>query len=437
MGGFLVLVALGGGTARADALSLLYVRPAAILTLVGLFLIDRDLASLPGRRVLYFIGAVFGLVIVQLVPLPPSLWTELPGRELALEGDRIAEIGLVWRPISLAPGATLNSLAALFVPLAALAGCLSLSQRGTFGLMMAILTLVGVSAVLGIVQVAGGPGSALRFYEVTNTDSAVGLFANRNHQALFLTFGFPILAELGRNIGARRGLKARDLAIGGFIIIFLVAAVFATGSRAGILLTLASLVLSIRIFGGPRLLSGRSLLIGAAALAAMVLALLAAGIGNSRALERLTENVVANDPRFVLIGDFDAMMADTFPFGTGLGSFRHVFPTYERAETMEPGYINHAHNDLLQAIIEGGLPALVLLLLFLYWFFRIARVIHGLKRGRDTNAAQVGMTCAILVLLASLFDFPLRAPFIAALFALFCGWMLRANRPYDTPKPPD
>mgnify|MGYP007125385276 CR=1 FL=1 len=64
--------------------------------------------------------AALALTIAHLVPLPPAIWSQLPGRELVSEIDRAAGLGDVWRPLSLTPGATWNALHAQLVPLAAL-----------------------------------------------------------------------------------------------------------------------------------------------------------------------------------------------------------------------------------------------------------------------------------------------------------------------------
>ncbi len=42
------------------------------------------------------------------------------------------------------------------------------------------------SALLGLLQLANGPGSSLYFYEETNRTEAVGFFANRNHFAAMI-----------------------------------------------------------------------------------------------------------------------------------------------------------------------------------------------------------------------------------------------------------
>src|SRR3546814_10933219 len=53
------------------------------------------------------------LVLLQLVPLPPAIWTALPGRDVllgALPGEA------VWRPGSIVPSATINAASSLIVP---------------------------------------------------------------------------------------------------------------------------------------------------------------------------------------------------------------------------------------------------------------------------------------------------------------------------------
>src|SRR3546814_18783044 len=51
-----------------------------------------------------------------------------------------------------------------------------------------------MSGGLGLAQVIGPRDGPLYLYEITNNGSAVGLFANRNHQAALLACLFPMLA---------------------------------------------------------------------------------------------------------------------------------------------------------------------------------------------------------------------------------------------------
>ncbi len=49
------------------------------------------------RPFLVLLGALFLLPLLQLIPLPPSIWTQLPGRETAAQVDRLLGWN-VWRP---------------------------------------------------------------------------------------------------------------------------------------------------------------------------------------------------------------------------------------------------------------------------------------------------------------------------------------------------
>src|SRR3546814_18565778 len=60
-------------------------------------------------------------------------------------------------------------------------------------LLKLLCIIVIVSAFLGILQVIGGPSNGFYLYRITNWESATGLFANRNHNAMFLACGFPLL----------------------------------------------------------------------------------------------------------------------------------------------------------------------------------------------------------------------------------------------------
>ena len=53
------------------------------------------------RVPLILLGALAALMAIQLIPLPPGIWTALPGRERYLEAAAAIGIPQPWRPISL------------------------------------------------------------------------------------------------------------------------------------------------------------------------------------------------------------------------------------------------------------------------------------------------------------------------------------------------
>ena len=112
--------------------------------------------------------------------------------------------------------------------------------------------------------------------------------------------------------------------------------------------------------------------------------------------------------------------------GSGLGTFEQVYALTEDVSSVDSTYINHAHNDYLQLAVELGLPGLVLMVLFLWWWARQA--IH-LWRMREPPPFSRAASIACAVLLAHSFvDFPMRTAALSTVFAMALGIML-APRP--------
>ena len=55
-------------------------------------------------------GALIGLYCLYLLPLPPIIWVDLPGREVVVQSFELTDNSLPWLPLSLAPRATFESL---------------------------------------------------------------------------------------------------------------------------------------------------------------------------------------------------------------------------------------------------------------------------------------------------------------------------------------
>lgn len=112
------------------------------------------------------------------------------------------------------------------------------------------------------------------------------------------------------------------------------------------------------------------------------------------------------------------MIADFFPWGAGFGSFENVFKTYETVDMLTSRYLNQAHNDLAQIIIEGGLPVVVILIAALAWLFKVSWSCWRSPR-KWTRIEGIFLVGSIaLWLLASLVDYPLRAPLSAMIVAV-------------------
>ena len=174
---------LGGATRSGflgDAVLALLAIPLLGLTIWKLF--DAQVTQ-QMRWAIWFCLALVALPLLQLVPLPSWLWTLLPHREMSAESYALAGQDLPWMPLSVSPEATWLSALSLLPPLSLFVGVLLLGYRARRWLTLALLAVGVVGAFLGLLQVAQGPTSPLRFYQFTNLTEAVGFFANRNHFA--------------------------------------------------------------------------------------------------------------------------------------------------------------------------------------------------------------------------------------------------------------
>ncbi len=112
-----------------------------------------------------------------------------------------------------------------------------------------------------------------------------------------------------------------------------------------------------------------------------------------------------------------------FPWwGTGHGTFQYVEPLYRRT-TAEAGVVfAHAHNEYLEALVEGGLARLALTLtaaaLVLWMGFRAVRRAND---PRDRGLAMGALVAVSTVLLHSAVDFGLHIPAVALLATVLCA----------------
>lgn len=181
-------------------------------------------------------------------------------------------------------------------------------------------------------------------------------------------------------------------------------------------------------------MSPRAMLVRRAAPVLAIAAAIGAAVILPRAdaFDRLYSTSVAEETRIAFVPTLLRVAADFFPFGSGFGSFDPVFRFYEPDDLLARTYLNHAHNDLLELVITGGLPALLVAFAFLFWAARrcLSTVRHdrNSRRGRFATLASV---IIVLALLSSLVDYPLRTPAFAMIFAFACGW-LGAGRGRDS-----
>ena len=113
----------------------------------------------------------------------------------------------------------------------------------------------------------------------------------------------------------------------------------------------------------------------------------------------------------------------------GFGTFDPVYRRFEPDYLLSTIYLNEAHNEPMQLLIEGGLGALLLLAAFLaWWAFAAVRAVRP-RRAAPRRAMGMAMATATLILmLSSLVDYPLRTPLLSSLFAIACVELIKSRR---------
>src|SRR5690606_24029124 len=123
------------------------------------------------RSPLFMLGALALTISAQLVPLPPALWQALPGRAALAEAPQLAGVAEVWRPLSMAPDLTRNSLVSLLAPVAIIIGYAGINARHRRSLMLVLLMILAATTTLGILQITGGATSPAYLYQVTSREA--------------------------------------------------------------------------------------------------------------------------------------------------------------------------------------------------------------------------------------------------------------------------
>ncbi|WP_301101387.1 O-antigen ligase family protein [Propionivibrio sp.] len=388
-----------------------------------------------GRGECLAIWLLAAIVLLPLLPVPASIWVTLPGRALYAEGQSLFGENSGQQSISIVPFASQVSALALLPPLAIFFGTILCADRTRQQLVYVLLAIAGVQALLGLVQY--GTQDAMFYLGMLPSYAAQGSYPNRNHFAGLFEMAFPLAAALfAASFGnaapkARRyrskGLRGAFAAIGEarirvYVLYLLLLTVFGLAivfsrSRTGIALLILGVIVSAAAFA-PRLggrqtmrtVGGVMVLLGGMALA----------VGLVPVLQRFAENDPVADGRWSIATATLEGVGTFFPLGSGAGTFPDVFRRFHPADIS--AFVNHAHNDYLEWLFEGGLLAggLIVLLLALY----LRRCVQTLREEGWPRERYLRIGAAIgifLIALHGLVEYNLRIPANAIFFAFLAG----------------
>lgn len=116
------------------------------------------------------------------------------------------------------------------------------------------------------------------------------------------------------------------------------------------------------------------------------------------------------------------------PFGSGLGTFVSIYPTFEPAQDTIS-----THDDLLEIWLEGGAFSIILAAAFLSWLVLRSKKIWWRAntdiRPIDLLLARAATIAIPLLIAHSVVDYPLRTGAMMAVFAFACALLVEPVNP--------
>jgi O-antigen ligase len=254
-------------------------------------------------------------------------------------------------------------------------------------------------------------------------DSVTGTFINPNTAATYFgscaAIWLLILSERIRErlpegplqwelLAQHFPTKARKTVAFAFLAFFVCfMALLMSGSRAGVIVSMLTLVAAFAVYF-RRDLAKRSDLALLAAGAAGV-GLLSMEFLGGAVSQRFDAYGLSGEGRLAGYRSTLHMIAEHPWFGTGLGTFVWSFPSYRSTEVSLFGVWDRAHNTPLELIADLGIPLAVVI--GLGWVLILALLIRGAtRRRRDRMVPLAALSVALICLLHSMVDFSLQVP---------------------------
>jgi len=372
------------------------------------------------------------LTALQLLPLPEPARATLSPNRAAVEAALVLAPSR-GGPLTLDSNATAWALAAgtaLFL--------IFLSARALFERQEGLRTVCRGLAWVGLVLAGGAflqrtlsPALIYGVWRPAGLASNIlpwGPFINRNDfaawllMAIPLTIGYLLMRIASRHATGDTRVDANRIVDPRLILLLasacvMTGAILASLSRSGVL-SLAIALASFMMLARTRLGRAR-------------LTLLAAGVG----LLLVAAGTYVNLPALVTrineawpsgLGGRLAVWAETWPIvrdfavtGVGVGAYERAMLVYQQSNRLL--FFNHAHNEFLQLVAEGGVPLGIGAAVVLVTAARA--VIANLRTDRSAVFwARAGAACGMLgIVCQSVWDTALRLPANSVLFVLLAA----------------
>src|SRR6202521_1623037 len=293
-----------------------------------------------------------------------------------------------------------------------LIGAESVREEGARKLFALVMIAFGVSyAFFALAQQLIPNGKIFWVHSPQFHGAIYGSYVHRRHYARLMDMLVPIPFVLSMGHLLRGGKRA----LVGFCTVLMASTIFLSGSRGGMLAFVLEMVLFAGLTLGKKQSPRRAL--GSVAACVLILAFLVF-LGRGQVLGRLGD--LSPGIRLDITKDSLRMFFKRPVAGWGLGTFPTVCPSYRSFYTNL--FVNEAHNDYAQLLVETGLVGFGLMLWFLVRLYR-----HGLPTSRrwefkwDGAVSLASLLGCTGILFHSFVDFNLQIPANAAMFYALCS----------------
>jgi O-antigen ligase len=252
-----------------------------------------------------------------------------------------------------------------------------------------------------------------------------GPYVNHNHYAGLMEMLVPIPLVLSLTKIASSRTRAAAAAVAAVMV----GTIFLSGSRGGMLAIVAEIVILAVLLIKQK--QGLRTAIGIGVFLVIVVALLT-WVGGAELSKRIatagsSHAELSSDIRHNINRDGLKMFLKRPVLGWGLGTFPVVYPQFRTFYTNF--FVNEAHNDYLQLLVEMGVLGFGTMLWFLITLYK--RAIKKIGHWTSEISGAVALACVLGlsgILVHSAVDFNLQIPANAALFYVLCT--IAASEPF-------
>jgi O-antigen ligase len=297
----------------------------------------------------------------------------------------------------------------------------TLRRSSQFEMLAKLFSAYGlVVASFAILQGLAPNGKLYWVFTLEQGGLIYGPYVNHNHYAglMEMLMPFPLVLATSHFTDGNRKIAVAGIAA------LMAGSIFLSGSRGGMAAFVAQMVVLGVLLARKRDGSWKQPLMLGGFLAVVIIFLI--WMGGNELTQRLASihsearEELSGGVRLSIDRDCLHMLLKRPLLGWGLGAFPIAYPQFRSFYTTF--FVNQAHNDYLQLLVETGLAGFAIVVWFLVLVFRQA----SSKIKNWTETASGALTVATLlgcvgILVHSFLDFNLQVPANAALFYVLCA----------------